>query len=616
MSNFNTRVHTSSSLPLLVGAAKTEQIRTAPSKPGTDPTAFDRVLDRQQAEQRTSTTRSDRRDNGRDNGLDRSDADRSAFQPNSTRDRNATADRQNDNPVTNDKPAADRRSIGNDAPNDDAAPTNGAPAAGVAVDGNDTDQTKTNLEGEIQPTDEVSAAAAAVAALLVSAPVAPVADEVVVTDDSELTIEVSADAAEAGLVEPGLVEPVNTDGSADTDPVAATRVAQTTQMTETETAEGLDVGLLAAREAEATPSTVSSANEGEPIQVETAEAESAVAAEQLLLDATVDAAPTDGAMPASGTGTATADLAPAGTVLPTTVLPTTELPTTELSTTEAAPITDLPAENLGRNDAPAAATLGQVVVESDTEDSPVVDDLESVDGGEATTDEQQPLAQAAPAAEATDQDENSGASDGESSDLTAETPEAVAVADPGATAPAQPNPTTATSARADGVTGIAPAAPQTATPVAEPVAAPTTASFDGEVWEQVQKAVGLVRQSGQGRHEVSLILRPDELGSVAVELVQNGDEVAVRIVTQTSAAQDRLDRGRLLAELQSAGIDPASVEIDHRGANGSGDGRNEGNGSSLGSNGSGTSDDRSDPPPVRRREPRGFTSSGGLDLAL
>ncbi len=101
-------------------------------------------------------------------------------------------------------------------------------------------------------------------------------------------------------------------------------------------------------------------------------------------------------------------------------------------------------------------------------------------------------------------------------------------------------------------------------PAAAPTATPAVVEFDGEVWEQVKQAVGLVRQRGDGRHEVSVVLRPGDLGSVTVELIQRGDEVAVRIVTQTTAAQERLDQARLLADLASAGLGRAEVDISHR----------------------------------------------------
>ncbi len=120
--------------------------------------------------------------------------------------------------------------------------------------------------------------------------------------------------------------------------------------------------------------------------------------------------------------------------------------------------------------------------------------------------------------------------------------------------PASPDPLAA-------LTGVRRADVSTST---APAVTPPIVEFDGEVWEQVKQAVGLVRQRGDGRHEVSVVLRPGELGAVTVELIQRGDEVAVRIVTQTSAAQERLDQARLLADLASAGLGRADVDISHR----------------------------------------------------
>ncbi len=174
--------------------------------------------------------------------------------------------------------------------------------------------------------------------------------------------------------------------------------------------------------------------------------------------------------------------------------------------------------------------------------------------------------------------------------------------------------------RVDGASGVQhrSAEAATAATAATPVGAPAMAEFDGEVWEQVQKAVSLVRQNGPGRHEVSLVLRPDDLGSVAIELTQRGDDVTVRIVTQTAAAQDRLDRGRLLAELQSAGIDPSAVDISHRDTAGSGGGGGDGeaDGRSAHSSPGAGGDTASTTRPLRRTPGLSGSTGGGLDLAL
>ncbi|MEZ5227449.1 MAG: hypothetical protein R2710_12455, partial [Acidimicrobiales bacterium] len=151
-------------------------------------------------------------------------------------------------------------------------------------------------------------------------------------------------------------------------------------------------------------------------------------------------------------------------------------------------------------------------------------------GGEASTDSIAEAIVDAPAAAANSQEQSSNdGGDPAPQPNTGNEPPVVVDSAPAAGQTTRPTTEPATNGvRVDGAAGVQSQRSTPAPAAATPVTAPRAAEFDGEVWEQVQKAVNLVRQNGPGRHEVNLVLRPDELGSVSVELVQRGDEVAVR----------------------------------------------------------------------------------------
>ena len=147
----------------------------------------------------------------------------------------------------------------------------------------------------------------------------------------------------------------------------------------------------------------------------------------------------------------------------------------------------------------------------------------------------------------------------------------------------------------------------------EPItAAASAASADNpadtaadELWAQVQRALHRVRTGPDGA-ELRLRLHPAELGELLVQVRTQGDQLAVRLVASSTAAQQTLlaDQQRLAAELAEAGFAEGSVDIGQSGTGTFGDNRPSGRDES-------TSSDPSD-----ARSPSIPGASVGPDQAL
>ncbi len=105
---------------------------------------------------------------------------------------------------------------------------------------------------------------------------------------------------------------------------------------------------------------------------------------------------------------------------------------------------------------------------------------------------------------------------------------------------------------------------------------PSTDGRSGDaVWRQVQRAIGAIRNTGEGDHEFKIRLTPKELGSVSIDIRSSEGGIAIGLVTETRAASDRLNeqRDQLLQELADRGLDSSSVDISQEGANSGLEGR-------------------------------------------
>ena len=104
--------------------------------------------------------------------------------------------------------------------------------------------------------------------------------------------------------------------------------------------------------------------------------------------------------------------------------------------------------------------------------------------------------------------------------------------------------------------------------------APLTDGDTDEVWAQVQRALHRVR-SGPDGTELRLRLHPAELGELLIQVRAQGEQLSVRLVTSSTAAQQTLlsDQQRLAAELADAGFADGTVDIGQWGGSAGGDGR-------------------------------------------
>lgn len=83
------------------------------------------------------------------------------------------------------------------------------------------------------------------------------------------------------------------------------------------------------------------------------------------------------------------------------------------------------------------------------------------------------------------------------------------------------------------------------------------------LWSQVRRAVGSLRTSAEGEQQITIRLRPAELGSVVVRINTGEAGTTVALVTETGAAASQLNQQRslLIDGLEESGIDGATVDI-------------------------------------------------------
>jgi flagellar hook-length control protein FliK len=139
------------------------------------------------------------------------------------------------------------------------------------------------------------------------------------------------------------------------------------------------------------------------------------------------------------------------------------------------------------------------------------------------------------------------------------------------------------------------------------------------LWRQVHRALNAVRLTSGGDHELTIRLRPDDLGSVMVKVTTGDGGTTVALVADTRAAANQLQQQRheLLRQFEASGLGQTTVDIGlSSGSRQSGDNQD----------GSGKHPTAAPSAPSRRPGPvspaaaspasRPRTPSGGVDLAL
>ncbi len=105
------------------------------------------------------------------------------------------------------------------------------------------------------------------------------------------------------------------------------------------------------------------------------------------------------------------------------------------------------------------------------------------------------------------------------------------------------------------------------------------------LWRQIRRALGSLRTLPTGEQQITIRLRPAELGSVVVRVNNGENGTAISLVTESSAAANQLNQQRqqLLNDLEDSGLAGVNVDI---GSNADGDGaQTEGSDADGGGNG-------------------------------
>lgn len=113
-------------------------------------------------------------------------------------------------------------------------------------------------------------------------------------------------------------------------------------------------------------------------------------------------------------------------------------------------------------------------------------------------------------------------------------------------------------------------ATEAAAPTAEaaaPAPAAPAAEEGDQLWQQVRRAIGSMRLNTEGDQQMTIRLRPAELGSVVVRVTTGEAGTAVSLVAESSAAANQLNQQRqqLISDLEETGIGSVNVDIDSSG---------------------------------------------------
>jgi flagellar hook-length control protein FliK len=193
----------------------------------------------------------------------------------------------------------------------------------------------------------------------------------------------------------------------------------------------------------------------------------------------------------------------------------------------------------------------------------------------------------------------------------------------------RPVPTSDVASRPDAPASNAPAVrgPDAAAAPSSAAAADPTASANAtartEAWEQVATVVRPLRLAADGSHRLALQLRPDELGTVHLEVALRDGRLSVHAVTDTAAGRDVLAQSlpQLRASLTSSGIELGSLDVStgEPGADGSTRDPADRGGAMARQGGPSTARGASTPlvpTPLTPPAHRGSLGPGAVDLAL
>lgn len=95
-------------------------------------------------------------------------------------------------------------------------------------------------------------------------------------------------------------------------------------------------------------------------------------------------------------------------------------------------------------------------------------------------------------------------------------------------------------------------------------AAPVADGEDGDIlWRQVRRAIGSMRTTAAGDQQMTIRLRPAELGSVMIRVTTGEAGTTVALVAESAAAANQLNQQRqqLLSELEDGGLTEVAVDV-------------------------------------------------------
>lgn len=140
-----------------------------------------------------------------------------------------------------------------------------------------------------------------------------------------------------------------------------------------------------------------------------------------------------------------------------------------------------------------------------------------------------------------------------------------------------------------------------------------------EAWEQVATVVRPLRLGADGAHRLAVQLRPDELGTVHLEVALRDGRFSLHAVAETGAARDVLSQSlpQLRAALTSAGIDLGTLDVSTGSSSSDTDGGGDPDGTDLTGRVDRPSNPTGPPAPVHRTHTTsGSVGPGAIDLAL
>ncbi|MEM9563295.1 MAG: flagellar hook-length control protein FliK [Actinomycetota bacterium] len=260
--------------------------------------------------------------------------------------------------------------------------------------------------------------------------------------------------------------------------------------------------------------------------------------------------------------------------------------------------------------------------------SPAELDLTVDGGGEATADTDGDAGADGDGRPSTPNQGDGRADQGQGTEVTTDGPDLAPVANQAAAAATRTTANGATtSTGGEAVVGVAGARARTTTNAAAPTQAADGPVFDGDpadpLWLQVRRAIGSLRTLQNGEQQLTIRLRPAELGSVVVRVAAGEGGTTVSLVADSAIAATQLtqQRQQLVSELEQSGLTGVAVDVGTGGnpdaadtdqANPDGDDPGAGAGTADGTAAAAAAAGSSNLPRTGGRGRRPSGSSGGL----